>query len=317
VTAPLPEAAQRALEEATVCHVAAATDAGPHLTPVVFVLHGGALWMTTSRASVKARAWRRDPRVAGMARAGGVAVTFRGRVRTYDALDPLTWPAAAVGGPGLARAAARFALRNARFFAGYAVDAPRVPVAWGPVGRVFLRLSLDQGVVVDPETGERLAGWGKWPPPGDAAFRPSYTQLPRSRALDLRAPPEVRRAVGNAGDGALVLDGGDGRVVLPVRWRRRAAEGAFEACLPVALCRLARVPARAVAGLVLDRPDEWRAGQMAGMLLRGDAELFAPGTTRRGVTALRGRVPDGWALVRLQPSRLVWWRGWTSGTVAA
>jgi hypothetical protein len=32
---------------------------------------------------------------------------------------------------------------------------------------------------------------------------------------------------------------------------------------------------------------------------------------------LRERVADGGALVRLRPSSIVWWRGWTSGTVAA
>jgi hypothetical protein len=316
VTAALPAAARRALEEATFCHVAARTPLGPHLTPVVFVLDGGALWMTTSRGAAKARAWRRDPYVAGMARTGDVAVVFRGRVRTHDALDPLSWPSITAG-PGVARATARFALRNARFFAGYAVDAPRVPVAWGPAGRQFVRLSLSDGLVVDAATGERVAAWGEWPSRGSAAFVKAFAAADRHRSLDRRAPEDVRRAVGAGGDGALAVDGRDGPLVLPVRWRRRGAEGTYEATLPTSLLRAARTPARPSVGLAIDRPGEWRAGQMAGMLLRGEAELFATSGTRTGRRALRRLIDDDETLVRLRPTRVVWWRGWTSGTVAA
>jgi Pyridoxamine 5'-phosphate oxidase len=315
VSATLPAAARRALEEATFCHVAARTERGPHLTPVVFVLDGGALWMTTSRASAKARAWRRDPFVAGMVRTDTAAVVFRGRVRIHDALDPHSWPPVSAG-PAVARAGARFALRNARFFAGYAVDAPRVPFAWGPGGRQFVRLTLDDGMVVDPATGERVAAWGSWPARGSVAFLPSFAAAPRRRPLDLRAPADIRDAVGTSGDGALAVEGRDGPLVLPVRWRRRPAEAAYEACLPATLLRPARATARPRVGLEIDRPGEWRAGQMAGMLLRGEAEVFSIGATRVGAAALGERVPAGWALVRLCPSRVVWWRGWTSGTVS-
>jgi hypothetical protein len=127
-------------------------------------------------------------------------------------------------------------------------------------------------------------------------------------------PADVRRTVGRAGDGALALEGRDGPLVLPVRWRRRPGEGAYEAVVPASLLRAARVPARPPAGLAVDRPGEWRAAAMAGMLLRGRAELFAPSANEMKE---RDRVPEGWALVRLRPSSVVWWRGWTSGTVAA
>jgi hypothetical protein len=312
----LPAAARRALETATLCHVAARTPAGPHLTPVVFILDGGGLWMTTSRTAVKARAWRRDPFVSGVARTDDAAVVFRGRARIHDPVDPRSWPDITAG-PSLARASARFALRNARFFAGYAVDARKVPLAWGPAGRQFVRLSLDDGVVVDPETDDRIATWGTWPARGSAAFLPAYAPGRRARSLDLRAPADVRRAVGTHGVGALAVEGRDGPLVLPVRWRRRASEGSYEATLPVGLLRLARSPARPRVGLTIDRPGEWRAGEMTGMLLRGNAEAFAPAAAGRGDDARRDRVADGRALIRLRPSSLVWWRGWTSGTVTA
>ena len=54
----LPMPVRRLLERGAFCHVAATTPAGPHVTPMVFAEAGGRVWVTTSRGSVKARAWR-------------------------------------------------------------------------------------------------------------------------------------------------------------------------------------------------------------------------------------------------------------------
>jgi len=318
VSARIPEAARRALDEGTLCYLAAETSRGPHLTPVVFAFESGAVWVTTSRGSVKARAWRRDPSAAGLVRAGGVAVTFRGAARSYDVFDPSTWAGAAAAGPSLIGATMRFGLRNARFFAGYAVDASKVPFAWSPPGRVFVRVSLDGGAVLDLATGTTVATWGGWDEgPGQAPSPASYHPPARARSLDLRVPAEVRRAVGSAGEGAVALAGDAGTVVLPVRWRRRPSEGAYEATLPSPFAALTRAPARAPAALVVDRLDVWRAAAMRGMMLRGTAQLFSPAVVSRGVRALRERVGPADALVRLRPSSIVWWRGWSGGTVRA
>ena len=70
---------------------------GPHCTPLVFAYSGGRLWLTTSRRSVKTRAWKTDPSAAGIVRHGGLTVAFTGTVKLYDALDPgpgePPWPA--------------------------------------------------------------------------------------------------------------------------------------------------------------------------------------------------------------------------------
>ena len=50
---PLPDAATRLLRRGVLCYLASSHPAGPHLTPVVYALHGSGLWVTTSRASVK------------------------------------------------------------------------------------------------------------------------------------------------------------------------------------------------------------------------------------------------------------------------
>jgi Pyridoxamine 5'-phosphate oxidase len=322
-TPRLPPAAEQVLERGTLCHVAVGTSFGPHLTPMVFALDGGRLWVTTARRTAKAGAWRRDPRVAGMVRHGDEAVAFRGVVRTYDALDPLSWPAAVLGAPLLARAAARFSVKNARFFAGYAVDAGRVPLAWTPPGRVFAAIAVASGALLGREgsTWRVADAWGEWP--AGTARSTSFAALPAARGLDLRVPASVRERLGDRGEGALAMQAGGRLTVLPVSWRRVGREGAFDAALPEALLELAGTGPTAPAALTVDRASRWRAAEMAGMLLRGTGHTFAVGATRRGRTGLRARLeaaapgtdPAGMALLRLRPDRVVWWEGWTSGTV--
>ena len=319
MTARLPRPARDVLERGTLCHLAVSTSWGPHLTPVVYALDGGRIWLTTSRTSVKSRALRRNREVAGMIRVEGEAVTFRGLARTYDALDPLSWPYAAVAGPRLVRAATRFSVKNARFFAGYAVDARRVPFAWTPPGRVFVGIEVAWGALLDL-AGRRVTGaWGLGPPEaGGADEDPVALTLPDEatpagrrarRGLDLRAPRPVRSALGNTGEGALALER-DASTVVPVRWRRVAREGVYEAVVPLSFLGLTgpRVAGRGEpepgprAALEIDRLARWRAAEMTGMLLQGEAGLAS--------------VEAGDAVVRLRPRRVVWWQGWSTGAAS-
>ncbi len=308
VTARLPRAGREVLERGTLCYLAVRTTLGPHLTPVVYALDGGRLWLTTSRTSVKTRALRRDRGVAGLIRAGDEALTFHGRARTYDALDPLSWPSAAVAGPRLVRAATRFTLKNARFFAGYAVDARRVPLAWTPPGRIFVGIEVTAGALLDLVEGTVTADWGEWDREDEIIqSRLSSSHDNPHRPLDLRVPRSVRSVVGKKGDGVLALSHRSPTVV-PVRWRRVAREGTYEARLPQAFLELAgaadrgRTRARAVA-LTVDRIASWRAAEMAGMLLQGEAEIDSSSELDN-------------ALVRVRPHRVVWWEGWSSGSVS-
>lgn len=327
VRAALPPSAVAALRRGTLAHVAVATSAGPHLTPVVYVLDGGHIWMTTARRSVKARSMRGRREVAGLVAAEGSAVAFRGWARVFDALDPLSWPAAASAGPQLARAATRFSVKNARFFAGYALDARRVPLAWSPPGRVFVRITLDAGWVLEeerdweaPSLWAPRGSWGSWAAE-PARGRRSYRPLRRARSLDLGVPRDVRQRLGDRGSGALGLQSAAGLTVLPVAWRRRAGEGSYEAVAPTPLAGLAGAAPRMLAAMALERASAWRASEMAGLLLQGWADLFEPPATpsalARAVAEVAGRDVDAssrW-LIRLRPSRVVWWRGWESGAV--
>jgi hypothetical protein len=315
----LPPGASRILSDGVLCYLAVRVPGqpGPHLTPVVYALDGGRLWVTTARRSVKARAWRLDPEVAGMVTAATGTVTFRGVVRTYDALDPLSWPSAVAAGPRIVRAATRFSMKNARFFAGYAVDAPRVPMAWTPPGRVFAGIEMVAGCVV--ASGQIAERWGEWE--AGVSFRTSFSARRRSGQPDLEVPDAVRRRLGIRGQGVVALDGGGPITVLPALWRRASLEGAYDAVVEPHLIGLAVAIGTARTGLTLDHASAWRAANMSGMLLQGPGELYARSATRRGAGSLASRLDDspagGAALVRVRPERVVWWQGWRSGTVKA
>jgi Pyridoxamine 5'-phosphate oxidase len=309
----LPRAAQEVLERGTLLHLAVRTPRGPHLTPLVYVLDRGRLWFTTSRTSVKARALRGEPSIAGMIWAGEKVVTFRGNARTYDALDPLSWPSAAVASPRLVRAATRFSLKNARFFAGYAVDARKVPLAWTPPGRVFVGMEVSSGSVLDLQAAAVTRSWGGFgAKTGSVQYRRSLRPLRPRRALDLGVPRSVRSVIGNRGVGTLALApaGGD-FTVIPVRWRRVPSQGIYEVTVARAFLELAetfgpeRGPGVIRAALAMDHLSSWRASEMVGMLVQGEADALV-------------RAPDPndkAAIVRLRPRRVVWWRGWSSGMV--
>jgi nitroimidazol reductase NimA-like FMN-containing flavoprotein (pyridoxamine 5'-phosphate oxidase superfamily) len=307
----LSTAVHDVLDRGQFCAVATMTPRGPHCTPLVFASSGARLWLTTSRRSVKARAWRADPSVAGLVRSDELAVTFTGTVRTYDALDRRTWAAAVAGATSIARATATFSAKNARFFAGYAMDAKQVPLAWTPPGRVFVGVDLERTALVEAQGVQE--GRGRWG--GEAGSHPTFRRAKGTDATE-HLPAEIAEGIGRAGDGALAVAGERGLVVLPVRWR--AETGALYAMLPAETLALAGAGADAPAALMLDRASVWRARDMVGAMFQGEASFYVDGVVGSGATSLRTVLgPDaaqGAALVRLRPERVVWWKGWSSGS---
>jgi nitroimidazol reductase NimA-like FMN-containing flavoprotein (pyridoxamine 5'-phosphate oxidase superfamily) len=311
----ISERARAVLDAAEVCYVAA-SPAGPHVTPMVFAFAGGRLWVTTSRRSVKARAWRDDPRCAGLVRAGSDALMFTGRATTHDALDPRSWRRSLSDAPLLALASARFTRKNARFFAGYAFDARKVPLAWTPPGRVFVELEMERAARVE---GDRVETWGEWPT--GLVSRDRFRATRTGRAAFEALPETVREAVGTIGAGALAVAGRDGPVVMPARWTVDGA--ALYAVVSERTLSLAGVTApTAPVALCLDRPSTWRAREMVGAMARGEGEIHALDRIQGGETSARAVVHaagvEGDAVVvRVRPSHFVWWQGWESGTVFA
>lgn len=308
----LSTAVQSVLEQGPFCAVATATPRGPHCTPLVFAYSGGRLWLTTSRRSTKARAWRTDPTIAGLVRQGDLAVTFTGSVKTYDALDRSTWGAAVAGATSIARATATFSRKNARFFAGYAFDARQVPLAWTPPGRVFVGVDLERTALLDEDGVQE--GRGRWG--GAPASRGSFRRTTKGEDPLRALPATVAERLGREGAGSLAIAGERGVVVLPVRWR--ADGSAVHAALPAETLALADAPADAPAALTIDTPSIWRARDMIGAMLQGTASCFVDGAVGSGAKGLRETAasidPAADALVRVDASRTVWWEGWSSGS---
>jgi nitroimidazol reductase NimA-like FMN-containing flavoprotein (pyridoxamine 5'-phosphate oxidase superfamily) len=315
----LAEPVRRVLDEGTLCHVASLTPRGPHVTPMVFAAAGGSVWVTTSRGSVKARAWRSDPRVAGLVRAGDEAVAFVGTALAHDALDPSSWGDSILRFPTLSIAAARFTRKNARFFAGYAVDANHVPLAWTPPGRVFVELSVERVALL--EAGREPDAW----PGADRDGLPSAERFRAARVgadpLE-RLPADVAAALGPRGLGALALQGERGPAVLPVAWT--VDGGGLYAIADERVLALASPSSEvASAALEMDRSTSWRARRMLGAMVCGRAELHAiarlssGAASARRIVAAAGVDGDRLAIARVRADRFVWWRGWEAGTVAA
>jgi nitroimidazol reductase NimA-like FMN-containing flavoprotein (pyridoxamine 5'-phosphate oxidase superfamily) len=307
------------LERGVLCHVAALTGLGPHVTPMVFAFAGGSVWVTTARGSVKAGAWRSDPRVSGLVRAGEDAVAIVGKATAHDALDPSSWARSVARAPTLSLAAARFTRKNARFFAGYAVDAHRVPLAWTPPGRVFVELSVERVALLEGDREPMT--WGEW----GGGTLPSGERFRAARSGEgplERLPSDVGSALGAGGRGALAVEGADGPVVLPATWTiDGAALYALVAEDALALASPSSASPRAALGM--DRPSSWRARGMVGAMARGVAEihvvarLSSGGGSATAIAARAGIRGERLAVVRLRRERFVWWRGWDAGTVTA
>jgi hypothetical protein len=297
----LSREASSILDRGVLCHVASVTSSGPHVTPLVFAIAGDRIWVTTARGSTKAKSWSRDDRVAGLVRDGERSVAFGARVRLHDALDAGTWMRSALEGPIVTLAAARFTVRNARFFAGYAVDANHVPLAWTPPGRVFAELRVERWTRFDADTV--VETWGEWPgsPAKAARARSSASKRTTRRATPFDAlPTDVAALTEGTREGALAVEVGGEPLVLPARWDRDG--GSIVASIPRGADALAELPDAVPAALEIDRASRWRAREMVGAMLRGTASV-SRGARRVEVT--------------LAPDRIVWWRGWDSGTVRA
>src|SRR4029450_1509649 len=149
-----------------------------------------------------------------------------------------------------------------RFFAGYAVDAHHVPLAWTPPGRVFAELQLERTAIL--ESGRVVNAWGDW---GDAVEGVERFRAARAGESPLAGGPErIRGGRGESVEGALALGTGEGPIVLPVRWAIDGG-GAY-AVAPSETLALA-APSRAPAGaLQVDLASSLRGRRVVGAMIR-------------------------------------------------
>jgi hypothetical protein len=123
--------------------------------------------------------------------------------------------------------------------------------------------------------------------------------------------------LGRNGEGTLTVSGSEGLVVLPVRWL--AEESTLYAALSADTLALADAEPDAPAALTLDKASAWRARDMVGAMVQGQASFYVGDRLGSGAKTARqiaGSIQaSADVLVRLAPTRLVWWKGWTSGSI--
>ena len=92
------------LAEQRICRVATVGSSGPHATPLWYVWHGGALWLTSLARSQRWADLHKDPRVAVLVDAGQTydelrGVELRGRVEVVGEVPRTGAPVPELDGP--------------------------------------------------------------------------------------------------------------------------------------------------------------------------------------------------------------------------
>ena len=254
----------------------------PLVNPAVFSFARGSLWMTTSRYAAKTIVARRDPRAAFLVDGGDRAVLLRGALEVFDPLNLSSDVRAVLDGPSYFLGLAGYALRNAPFFAGYALDLARLPREWMPYNRVALRLRISDADMVE----------GAPFPAAQAARVPAV-------------PAEVsRRLAGVARGYACWVEGG-----MPVLW---PAFWDVERGRVLVAPTGGRPRAGSAGALVVESHHRFRPSQMVGACVRG---TFAAATDGSEVAERYGigldEVPP---VIELKPERVTSWRGFNITT---
>lgn len=254
----------------------------PLVNPAVYSFASGAVWMTTSRYAAKTVIAKRDPRAAFLVDGGTKAVLLRGALEVFDPLSLSDDLRTVLGGPGYFLGMAGYALRNAPFFAGYALDLMGLPREWLPYNRVVLRLTLSDADIVE----------GAPFPPAQASRVPAV-------------PAEVsRRLAGVARGYACWIEGGM-PVIRPAFWDVDRGR--------VSVAPTSGHPRTGAAGaLVVESHHRFRPSQMVGACVRG---MFTqpgdPDAIADRYAMAPAEVP---AVIELRASRVTSWRGFAITT---
>jgi hypothetical protein len=254
----------------------------PLVNPAVFNFAGGSLWMTTSRYAAKTIIARRDPRAAFLVDGGVNAVLMRGALEVFDPLNLSNDVRAVLEGPAYFLGMAGYALRNAPFFAGYALDLMRLPREWMPYNRVVLRLRLSDADIV------KSAPF----PPAQAARVPAVAA-------------EVSRRLAGVSRGYACWFEGGMPVIRPAFWEVERGR--------VSIAPASGKPRPGAPGaLVVESHHRFRPSLMVGACVRG---TFAASADRAAIAERYGidasEVPP---VIDLRPERVTSWRGFAITT---
>ena len=106
--------------------------------------------------------------------------------------------------------------------------------------------------------------------------------------------------------------------MVPARWG--VDGGSLYAALPAETLALAGVGPDAPVALTVDRASAWRARDMVGVMVQGTGAIHVLDGLGSGAKTARALAtsidPEAGALIRIATTRLVWWKGWSSGSLA-
>jgi len=278
----LTKSASEILGRASIGMLALRSGRLPLVNPAVFSFAGGSLWMTTSRYAAKTIIARRDPRAAFLVDAGDRAVLLRGALEVFDPINLSNDVRAVLEGPSFFMGMAGYALRNAPFVAGYALDLARLPREWMPYNRVILRMKLSDADIVE----------GAPFPPAQAARVPAV-------------PAEVSRRLAGVSRGYACWIEGGLPLIRPAFWE---VDRGRVSVAPTS----GRPRAGSPGALVVESHHRFRPSMMVGACVRGTFAASTDGDAiaeRYGIGA--GEVPP---VVDLKVERVTSWRGFAITT---
>ena len=254
----------------------------PLVNPAVFSFAGGSIWMTTSRFAAKTVIAKRDPRAAFLVDGGSEAVLLRGALEVFDPLNLSSQMRAMLEGPSYFFGMAGYALRNAPFVAGYALDLTKLPREWMPYNRVVLRMKLSDADLVE----------GAPFPPAQAARVPAV-------------PADVSRRLAGVSRGYACWIEGGMPLVRPAFWEVEHGQ--------VSVAPTSGRPRHGSPGaLVVELHHRFRPSLMVGACVRG---TFASASDGEAIAERYGigtsKVPP---VIDLKPERVTSWRGFAITT---
>src|SRR5438094_3271240 len=254
----------------------------PLVNPAVFSFASGSLWMTTSRYAAKTIIAKRDPRAAFLVDGGTKAVLLRGALEVFDPLQVSSQIRAMLEGPGYFLGMAGYALRNAPFIAGYALDLARLPREWMPYNRVVMRLKLSDADLIE-----------------DAPFPPAHAARVPAVPADVS-----RRLAGVSRAYACWIEGGQ-PVIPPAFWDVDRGEASVAPTT-------ARPRSGGPGALVVESHHRFRPSLMVGACVRGSFTASTGGASiaeRYGIEP--SQVPP---VIELKPERVTSWHGFAVTT---
>ena len=283
------------LAGAPVLHSAVDTGRGLHVTPTAFSWSGGALWVVTTRQSVKVRALRRRPSVGLLLRTRRHDLVLTGDAELVDPLrlHGVARPDRVLGMPF---AALHYLGRNHRHVAGVLRDATPGPAL--VLDRLAVRIQPTRAVLLGAGASGVLAAWGDW---GEPTAPPTAATTDAAEPpLDLTLlPAQLRPLLRRPGPGCLAWPSPHGPLALPVHWRGNGSPSDTDA----ELLSLVGGWGGGAAGLSLGTGG-YRLVSKRGVLIRGTGR------------ALPTDGPSAAARIELAARRLTYWEGEQTSTVA-